>query len=149
MLQETDSRTDVMKDYPLMAQQFPNQVQCIFLRNTSGTDPGDKFPYDTSGFKDLNQQKYMFFLHPDDLSNLDIANGHCYNSSIAQNLTFGYQGLPFGIGDKPSAVNASATGAANKTGKSGASGFSSKDAVGAQSSLALVAALGAAMFMFL
>ncbi|KAI5195921.1 hypothetical protein AUEXF2481DRAFT_61873 [Aureobasidium subglaciale EXF-2481] len=140
------SNSDVMKDYPQMATDYPNQVQCIFLRNTSGTDSGDKFPYDTSGFKNLNQQKYMFFLNPDDLTGLDIANGQCYNQSIAQNLTFGYQGLPFGIGDTPSAVNASA----NSTGKTGtASGFKSKDAVGAQSSLALVAALGAAMFMFL
>ncbi|THV76819.1 hypothetical protein D6C97_02430 [Aureobasidium pullulans] len=139
------SNSDVMKDYPQMATDFPDQVQCIFLRNTSGTDSGDKFPYDTSGFKNLNQQKYMFFLNPDDLSNLDIANGQCYNQSIAQNLTFGYQGLPFGLGDSPSAVNASA----NQTGKSMAAGFKNKDVVGAQSSLALVAALGAAMFMFL
>jgi len=144
-MQDTNQKPDVMKDYPQMATDFPDQVQCIFLRNTSGTDSGDKFPYDTSGFKNLNQQKYMFFLNPDDLSNLDIANGQCYNQSIAQNLTFGYQGLPFGLGDSPSAVNASA----NQTGKSMAAGFKNKDVVGAQSSLALVAALGAAMFMFL
>ena len=137
------SNSDVMKDYPEMATDYPDQVQCIFLRNTTGTDSGDKFPYDTSGFKNLNQQKYMFFLNPDDLTGLDIANGQCYNQSIAQNLTFGYQGLPLGIGDKPSAVNASA----NHTGA--AAGFKGKEAVGAQSSLALVAALGAAMFMFL
>ncbi|KAH0256479.1 hypothetical protein KCU71_g21896, partial [Aureobasidium melanogenum] len=143
------SNSDVMRDYPQMATDYPDQVQCIFLRNTTATDPGDKFPYDTSGFKNLNQEKYMFFLNPDDLTNLDIANGQCYNQSIAQNLTFGYQGLPLGLGDSPTAVNASATGAANKTGKSGASAFKSKDVVGAQSSLALVAALGAAMFMFL
>ncbi|KAG9668502.1 hypothetical protein KCU99_g7750, partial [Aureobasidium melanogenum] len=143
------SNSDVMRDYPQMATDYPDQVQCIFLRNTTATDPGDKFPYDTSGFKNLNQQKYMFFLNPDDLTNLDIANGQCYNQSIAQNLTFGYQGLPLGLGDSPTAVNASATGSANKTGKSGASAFKSKDVVGAQSSLALVAALGAAMFMFL
>jgi hypothetical protein len=143
------SNSDVMKDYPLMATTYPDQVQCIFLRNTTATDSGDKFPYDTSGFKDLNQEKYMFFLNPDDLSGLDIANGQCYNASIAQNLTFGYQGLPLGLGDSPTAVNASATGSTNKTGKSAASAFKSKDVVGAQSSLALVAALGAAMFMFL
>ena len=80
-----------------MATQYPGQVQCIFLRNTTATDPSDKFPYDTSGFKDLNQQSYMFFLVPDDLTNLDIANGQCYNASIKQNVTFGYQGLPFGV----------------------------------------------------
>ena len=85
------SNSDVMKDYPQMATDFPNQVQCIFLRNTTGTDPGDKFPYDTSGFKNLNQKMYMFFLNPNDLTGLDIANGQCYNTSIAQNLTFSYQ----------------------------------------------------------
>ncbi|KAI9812567.1 MAG: hypothetical protein M1827_004556 [Pycnora praestabilis] len=91
------SNSDVMRDYPAMVTEFPNQVQCIFLRNTTATDSGDRFPYDTSGFKDLNQQMYMFFLVPDDLTNLDIANGQCYNSSIPQNVTFGYQGLPLGI----------------------------------------------------
>ncbi|MCJ1383321.1 hypothetical protein MMC17_006434 [Xylographa soralifera] len=91
------SNSDVMRDYPLMATEFPNQVQCIFLRNTTATDSLDHFPYDTSGFQSLNQQSYMFFLVPDDLKNLDVANGHCYNASIKQNLTFGYQGLPFGL----------------------------------------------------
>ena len=43
-----------------MAHSFPNQVACILLRNTSATDD-DKFPYDTSGFKGLDQSKYMFF----------------------------------------------------------------------------------------
>lgn len=85
----------------------------------------------------------MFFLHPDDLTNLDIANGQCYNQSIPQNLTFGYQGLPLGLGDTPTAVNASAnhTGAAN--------GLSTKEAASAQSLMALVGALFAATFMFL
>jgi len=91
------SNSDVMRDYPQMATEFPGQVQCIFLRNTSSTDPGDKFPYNTEGFKDLNQQSYMFFKVPDDLSGLDIVNGQCYNASIPQNLTFGYQGLPLGL----------------------------------------------------
>ncbi|KAL1310902.1 hypothetical protein AAFC00_001131 [Neodothiora populina] len=137
------SNSDVMKDYPLMATEFPGQVQCIFLRNTSGTDPGDKFPYDTSGFKDLNQSMYMFFLHPDDLTNLDIANGQCYNQSIPQNLTFGYQGLPLGLGSDPTAIN----GSANHTGA--AAGLSTKETASAQSLMALVAALFAATFMFL
>ncbi|KAG0651403.1 hypothetical protein D0Z07_1673 [Hyphodiscus hymeniophilus] len=94
------SNSDVMKDYPAMATEFPNQVQCIFLRNTSATDPGDKFPYDTSGFKGLNQNMYMFFLVPDDLSGLDIVNGQCYNSTIPQNVTFSEQGLPVGLSKK-------------------------------------------------
>ena len=80
-----------------MAKQYPGQVKCIFLRNISATDPSDRFPYDTSGFKGLNQQMYMFFLVPDDLTNLDVVNGQCHNSSIPQNLTFGYQNLPFGL----------------------------------------------------
>lgn len=58
------SNSDVMRDYPKLVTDFPGQVQCIFLRNTSATDAGDKFPYDTSGFKDLNQQSYMFFVQP-------------------------------------------------------------------------------------
>lgn len=91
------SNSDVMKDYPAMVSEFPNQVQCIFLRNTSATDSGDKFPYDTSGFKGIDQNKYMFFLVPDDLTNLDIANGQCYNKTIPQNITFSEQGLPFGL----------------------------------------------------
>lgn len=45
---------------------------------------------------------YMFFRVPDDLSNLDISNGQCYNASIPQNVTFGFQGLPFGIGSSGS-----------------------------------------------
>jgi hypothetical protein len=97
------SNSDVMKDYPAMATEFPNQVQCIFLRNTSATDSGDKFPYDTSGFKNLSQNQYMFFLVPDDLTNLDIVNGQCYNTTIKQNVTFSYQGLPFGLGKKNAA----------------------------------------------
>ncbi|KAL9002707.1 MAG: hypothetical protein Q9188_004374 [Gyalolechia gomerana] len=91
------SNSDVMKDYPQMVTDFPGQVQCIFLRNTSATDDGDRFPYDTSGFKDLDKNTYMFFKVPDDLTNLDIQNGQCLNASIQQNLTFSYQGLPFGI----------------------------------------------------
>ena len=93
------SNSDVMKDYPALVKEFPGQVQCILLRNTSATDSSDKFPYDTSGFEGIDQDKYMFFVHANDLSGLDIANGQCYNKSVAQNLTFGYQGLPFGIGD--------------------------------------------------
>jgi hypothetical protein len=58
------TNNDVLKAYPKLAVDFPNQVQCIFLRNTSATDSENKFPYDTSGFKDLNEQSYMFFNVP-------------------------------------------------------------------------------------
>jgi hypothetical protein len=93
-----------------MAKQYPGQVQCIFLRNISSTDPSDKFPYNTAGFQGLNQSQYMFFNVPDDLTNLDIANGQCYNSSIPQNLTFSYQGLPFGL-SKSNSSSSSSSGA--------------------------------------
>lgn len=84
------SNSDVMRDYPSLAHIYPNQVQCIFLRNTSAT-ASDWFPYDTSGFKGLNSNSYMFFINPDDLTNLDIANGQCLNQTIKQNVTFGKQ----------------------------------------------------------
>ena len=80
-----------------MVTLFPGQVQCIFLRNTSSTDSGDKFPYDTSGFKDVPNSTYMFFHVPDDLRDLNVAAGQCVNHTIVQNVTFGEQGLPFGI----------------------------------------------------
>lgn len=92
---------------------------------------------------DSDYHRYMFFLNPDDLTNLDIANGECYNQSIAQNLTFGWQGLPLSIGDTPTSIN----GSANHTGA--ASGFSNRESAGAQSLLALATAMFAAIFMFL
>ncbi|KAJ5921052.1 hypothetical protein N7466_009378 [Penicillium verhagenii] len=134
------SNSDVMRDYPEMATEFPGQVQCIWLRNTSATDPGDKFPYDTSGFKSLNQSNYMFFLNPDDLTNLDVASGECYNTSIPQNLTFSYQGLPDGLGDTPTAVNASATHT------SAAFSLSPQGSGGMQNLLVLVTAIVGATF---
>ncbi|KAL8857137.1 MAG: hypothetical protein Q9178_006313 [Gyalolechia marmorata] len=94
------SNSDVMKAYPQMTKDFPGQVQCIFLRNTSATDEGNRFPYDTSGFQDLDKNTYMFFKVPvglDDLKGLDIQNGQCVNTTVPQNLTFSWQGLPFGL----------------------------------------------------
>jgi hypothetical protein len=90
------SNSDVMKDYPSLAQTRGNQVQCIFLRNTSSTDD-DKFPYDTKGFKGLANNTYMFFNVPDDLKGLDIANQQCLNKTIKQNVTFGLQDELLGI----------------------------------------------------
>ena len=101
------SNADVMKDYPAMATQFPGQIQCIFLRNVTASDSSDHFPYNTKGFKNLNQSNYMFFVNSDDLHGLDIAGGQCYNKSVAQNLTFDYQGIPGRNTD--TAINASAT----------------------------------------
>jgi hypothetical protein len=85
------SNSDVMKAYPQLAHTYPNQVQCILLRNTSATDPDMWFPYNTEGFKGLNTKSYMFFRHANDLSGLDIANGQCLNESIPQNVTFDRQ----------------------------------------------------------
>ncbi|KAF3766557.1 hypothetical protein M406DRAFT_228886, partial [Cryphonectria parasitica EP155] len=99
------SNSDVMSDYPEMATDFPGQVQCIWLKNSSSayqttnsnlTDSDDPFPYDTKGFKGLNESTYMFFNNADDLMGLDIASGECLNTTIAQNVTFGEQNLPFG-----------------------------------------------------
>ncbi|KAF4455840.1 Actin patch protein 1 [Fusarium austroafricanum] len=103
------SNSDVMKDYPAMYKDYPGQVQCILLRNTSSTDSGDRFPYNTKGFKDIPQKNYMFFHVPDDIAKIDIANGGCYNSSIKQNVTFDYQGLPFGLSDDNNAAAGGAT----------------------------------------
>lgn len=89
---------DVMAAYPAMFKKYPGQVQCILLRNTSATDPNNRFPYDTSGFRDIPRDKYMFFNVPDDLTRLDIVNGHCLNASVPQNVLFRMQGMPFGPG---------------------------------------------------
>ena len=58
------SNPDVLKAYPAMVTDFPGQVQCIFLRNTSATDPRNHFPYDTRGFKNVDPSLYMFFHVP-------------------------------------------------------------------------------------
>ncbi|KAI0384632.1 hypothetical protein F5Y04DRAFT_269159 [Hypomontagnella monticulosa] len=90
------SNSDVMKAYPALVRDYPGQVQCIFLRNTTATDDTDLFPYDTSGFEGIDQKQYMFFVTPDDLRNVDIVGGNCYNPAVVQNVTFGYQGRGFG-----------------------------------------------------
>ncbi|RYP26695.1 hypothetical protein DL767_007925 [Monosporascus sp. MG133] len=90
------SNADMMKAYPQLARDYPEQVQCIFLRNTTATDDGDLLPYDTSGFEGLDQKRYMFFVHPDDLKGSDIVGGNCHNPAVKQNVTFGYQGLLLG-----------------------------------------------------
>ncbi|KAI9753980.1 MAG: hypothetical protein M4579_004910 [Chaenotheca gracillima] len=105
------SNSDVMSDYPQLGLDYPDQVQCIFLRNTSATDSGDKFPYNTKVFKDVDPKKYMFFNVPDDLRNLDVVNGQCVNASVHQDVTFGEQGLPFGVDLGPGKKNAATTSA--------------------------------------
>ncbi|KAJ6781886.1 hypothetical protein PWT90_09927 [Aphanocladium album] len=98
------SNADVMKAYPAMYKDYPGQVSCILLRNTTATESDDKLPYDTAGFKDIPQEKYLFFKVPDDLTGLDIQNGHCSNSSVTQNVTFSEQGLPLGLSKKSDAA---------------------------------------------
>ncbi|KAI1340007.1 hypothetical protein F5Y15DRAFT_61151 [Xylariaceae sp. FL0016] len=90
------TNSDVMKDYPQLVKDYPDQVQCIFLRNTTATDDGDLFPYDTSGFEGIDQKQYMFFVNADDLHGVDIEGGNCWNEAVVQNVTFGYQGRGFG-----------------------------------------------------
>jgi hypothetical protein len=103
------SNSDVMKDYPQLAHDHPNQVQCIFLRNTSATDSEMWFPYDTSGFEGLNNKSYMFFNVPDDLHGLDIAGGQCVNESVQQHVTFGRQAELLGLHGAGSTLAGSAT----------------------------------------
>ncbi|KAH7410476.1 hypothetical protein DE146DRAFT_604263 [Phaeosphaeria sp. MPI-PUGE-AT-0046c] len=104
------SNSDVMKDYPQLAHDYPNQVQCILLRNTSATDSDMWFPYNTEVFKGLNNKSYMFFRHPNDLMGLDIANGQCLNESIPQNVTFDRQtDGRFKLGSAGSKLQGSAT----------------------------------------
>jgi hypothetical protein len=91
---DTSSST-LLSAYPNITQMFPNQTQCIFIRNTSATDSSDKLPFSTKEFQNLNKSMYFFYRTADDIINLDIANGQCVNSSVPQNVTFGEQGGPF------------------------------------------------------
>jgi phosphatidate phosphatase APP1 len=90
------SNGDVMSEYPAVAKQYGN-VQCILIRNSSATDSTDTFPYNTEDFKDLDSKTFMFFRTPDDLAGLNFANGDCVNSSVSFDVTYGWQGLPFGV----------------------------------------------------
>ncbi|KAI9069069.1 hypothetical protein FKP32DRAFT_1617696 [Trametes sanguinea] len=94
---DTSSST-LLSAYPQIAQQFPNQIACIFIRNTSATDPDDKIPYSTSDFKNLPNNTWFFYRTADDLFNLNITNGQCRNDSVPQNVTFGEQGGVLGNG---------------------------------------------------
>ncbi|KAH7350311.1 hypothetical protein BKA66DRAFT_291216 [Pyrenochaeta sp. MPI-SDFR-AT-0127] len=103
------SNSDVMKAYPQLAHDYPQQVQCILLRNTSATDKDMWFPYNTEGFKGLNNKSYMFFREPNDLTGLDIANGQCLNTTIPQNVTFSRQAEILGIHGAGGRLQGSAT----------------------------------------
>ena len=58
------SSSSLLTAYPQIAQQYPSQLACIFIRNTSATDPSDKLPYDTSAFKNVNASQYFFYRTP-------------------------------------------------------------------------------------
>lgn len=114
---DTSSST-LLSAYPQIAQQFPNNIACIFIRNTSATDSDDKLPYDTSDFKNVKNGTYFFYRVAEgecrsvllsyflicnvltrtrrdgctDLMDLDIPSGQCVNSSVPQNVSFGEQG---------------------------------------------------------
>ena len=57
---DTSSST-LLSAYPQIAQQFPNNIACIFIRNTSATDADDKIPYDTSPFRNVKNGTYFFY----------------------------------------------------------------------------------------
>lgn len=57
---DTSSST-LLSAYPQIAQQFPNQIACIFIRNTSATDSDDKIPYSTKEFQSLDPNRYFFY----------------------------------------------------------------------------------------
>jgi len=59
---------------------------------------------------------------PDDLTGLDIVNGHCYNSSIPQNLTYGLQDEALGIHGSSGDSGSSGSGSGSGVGRFGVSG---------------------------
>ena len=61
MLVGDTSSSTLLSAYPQIAQQFPNNIACIFIRNTSSTDSDDKIPYDTSSFKNIKNGTYFFY----------------------------------------------------------------------------------------
>jgi hypothetical protein len=106
------SNGDVMKAYPQMAVEYPGQVQCILLRNTSATDK-DYFPYQTKGFKGLPDKQYMFFITPDDLKDVDILGGNCRNKNVPQNVTFNRQDELLGVHNEKKEKNSKSLGVRN------------------------------------
>jgi len=93
LIGDTSSST-LLKAYPQIAKQYPAQIACIFIRNTTATDGEDKLPFDTSPFQGLNKSTYFFYTIPDDILGLNIVEGQCVNGSIVQNVTFSEQGGP-------------------------------------------------------
>lgn len=64
LIGDTSSST-LLSAYPEIATRFPNQTACIFIRNTSATDPDDVIPYSTKEFQNLSNTQYFFYRTPD------------------------------------------------------------------------------------
>ena len=60
---DTSSST-LLSAYPQIATQFPNNIACIFIRNTSATDSDDKLPYNTQPFQNVTNGTYFFYNDP-------------------------------------------------------------------------------------
>jgi phosphatidate phosphatase APP1 len=60
---DTSSST-LLSAYPQIAMQFPNQLACIFIRNTSATDSDDVLPYNTKEFQNISSNQYFFYRDP-------------------------------------------------------------------------------------
>ncbi|KAH8099621.1 hypothetical protein BXZ70DRAFT_1000825 [Cristinia sonorae] len=103
---DTSSST-LLSAYPEITTQFPNQTACIFIRNTSATDPDDKIPYNTKPFQNISTNQYFFYRTAEDLMNIDVTSGNCVNASVPQNVTFGEQG---GILDSPASRSVATVG---------------------------------------
>ena len=69
---DTSSST-LLSAYPQIAQQFPNQIACIFIRNTSATDSDDKIPYSTKEFQSLDKNRYFFYTTAEGQSTIHIS----------------------------------------------------------------------------
>ncbi|EEP76064.1 predicted protein [Uncinocarpus reesii 1704] len=65
-----NSNHDIMKNYPLLALKYPDQIKCVFVRNVSATDSSFRWPYTTKYFKPLNREQYMIFRYPVSLAHL-------------------------------------------------------------------------------
>lgn len=85
------SNSDVVSGYAELASAYPDQIQCILMRNDTATDDTMWVPYNTQGYAALPDTKYQFYRTPDDLVDIDFANGGCRNYTFPQNVTFGQQ----------------------------------------------------------
>ncbi|KAF2155349.1 hypothetical protein K461DRAFT_292219 [Myriangium duriaei CBS 260.36] len=62
---------------PKMALKFPDQIQCILIRDVMATEPSNWRVSSTKAFLNLPTEKYHFFRHPSDLLRIDP--DHLYN----------------------------------------------------------------------